>query len=1094
MAIGVDGTLLGSQFVADLDRCGAAAAVLDEGRRHLTHVRRWWAAVGRQLGPTASRRQLMGVGAVPLARALGFTPTPLADAPPETVVALWHDRDLAATLIVAGWRQDAAAAFRDAAHRAVALVAPWALVYSGDTLSIVETRMPSWPRGLDVEWPVALDNERIAAVACGLCAARTLVGRRGSSSWLTTLVAESDRRAATVRASLRGGVLEAVTALMNGLGPQGRHADLGREFDDALTVVHRVLFLLFAEARGLVPMWHPVYRHHYTIDALRRACEEPGRARGLWDTLEAIARLAHAGCRAGDLRVTPFNGALFAPRRRRPPLRRRRDEAVRRSVLALTTTPTPDGRRRIDYRDLGVEQLGAIYESLLDYEPAHADDGRAVDLQRGSLQRKATGSFYTPRAITEHLVRATLDPLVAGRSSAAILALRIVDPAMGSGACLVAACRHLATALEAALVAEGALPAGDITEADRAMLRRQVALRCLYGVDLNPTAVQLARLSLWLTTLAADRPLGFLDHHLAVGNSLVGASIADLARRPSSGRMRRGTAQPPLFDFDRCESALASALPVRRDLELTPDDTVAVVRQKERRLAALVNDTDGLGRWRAALDTWCGAWFARRGRIDATVVSDLVSTTLGDASDLPPHLARPLADEVLRAAAAARAFHWTIAFPEVFFDDGGARRADAGFDAVIGNPPWDVVRADSGDASARSDARGDVRRFVRFVRDSGIYRYQSIGHPNRYRLFVERALQLVRPGGRIGLVLPGALLSDHASGDIRRALLERTAVDAVIGFDNRQGIFPIHRSVTFVLLTSTAGGRTDRLPLRLGLADVAELGEANPRVVVVERALLERVSGSTLDVPRLVSPRDVATLERVTAMAPRLDDPDGWGATFGREFNATDDRPRFLPLSPGTFPIVEGRQIQPFRVDLTASTLGVAAHVALRRLGRAATGSRVACRDVAGATNRLTLIAALLPAHAVSTHTVVCLKTPLPRRAGLVLVALLNSFVANHLVRLRVGTHVTTALLESLRVPFVRPETAAFERLHDLAQALTCAPAPERAPEYVDLQATVARLYRLTRDEFEHVLGTFPLVDVAVRNATLSAFTKAGAP
>ncbi len=1094
MATGVDGTLLGSQFVADLDRCGAAAPALEEGRRRLVPVRRWWAAVARQLGPAASRRQVMDVGAVPLARALGFTPVPLADAPPDTAVALWHGHDLAAILIATGWRHDAMAAFRDAAHRAFALIAPWALVYSGDMLRIVETRTPSWPRSLDVDWPVALDDDRTAATACGLCAARTLVDRRGAPSWLATLVVQSDEQAAVVRASLCGGVREAVTALLNGPPARRGASDLGRELDDALTVVHRVLFLLFAEARGLVPMWHPIYRHHYTIDALRRACEGPGRARGLWETLDAIARLAHAGCRAGDLRVTAFNGALFAPRRQRPPLGHRRDEAVRRSVLALTTTSTPGGRRLIDYRDLGVEQLGAIYESLLDYEPARAGDGRAVDLQRGSVQRKATGSFYTPRTITEYLVRATLAPLVAGRSSAEILALRIVDPAMGSGACLVAACRHLATALEAALVAEGALPAGDVTDADRATLRRQVASRCLYGVDLNPTAAQLARLSLWLTTLAADRPLGFLDHHLAVGNSLVGASVADLARRTSSGRVRRTTTEPALFDLDAWGTILASTVPVRRELALMPDDTVAVVRQKERRLAALASDAGGLGRWRAALDAWCGAWFARGGRIDAAVVSDLVAATLGDGAGLPPHVARPLLDEVSRAAARQRAFHWTLAFPEVFFDDRGAGRADAGFDAVIGNPPWDVVRADSGDAPTRADARADVHRFVRFVRDSGIYRCQSAGHPNRYRLFVERALHLVRPGGRIGLVLPGAVLSDHASGEIRRVLLDRTAVDGIVGFDNRRGIFPIHRSVTFVLLTTTTDARTDRLPLRLGLADPAELDDTNRSFVTVERALLERISGPTLDVPRLVSARDVATLERVTATAPRLGDPAGWGLTFGREFNATDDRPLFRPLSTGWLPVVEGKQIQPFRIDVTASALGIAAEDATRRLGRAATRPRLAYRDVAGATNRLTLIAALLPPHTVSTHTVVCLKTPLSRRAELVLLALLNSFVVNYLVRLRVGTHVTTAIVESLRVPVVPPGTVAFERLHDLAQALIHAPAPEQTPEYIDLQAAAAHLYGLTRDEFAHVLGTFPLVDIEVRRAALTAFIKAGTP
>src|SRR5207253_10357500 len=180
--------------------------------------------------------------------------------------------------------------------------------------------------------------------------------------------------------------------------------------------VYRLIFLLFAEARALVPMWHPIYRESYSLDALRAAVERPHGARGLWDSLRAIARLAHAGCRAGDLRVTAFNGRRFAPGR--TPLAERRgldDEAARRAVLALSTRLAPDraGREPIAYRDLGVEQLGAVYETLLDYKPCLAprstagarSSRRGVVLARGSGVRKATGSFYTPQPIADYLVR-----------------------------------------------------------------------------------------------------------------------------------------------------------------------------------------------------------------------------------------------------------------------------------------------------------------------------------------------------------------------------------------------------------------------------------------------------------------------------------------------------------------------------------------------------------------------------------------------------------------------------------------------------------------------------------------------------------------
>ena len=226
------------------------------------------------------------------------------------------------------------------------------------------------------------------------------------------------------------------------------------------------MFLLFAEARALVPVWHPVYRDSYSLDALARGRRTARTARsGLWDALRAIARLAHAGCRAGDLQVTPFNGRLFAPAR--TPLAERRnldDEAARRAMLALSTRPSADraGRERIAYRDLGVEQLGAVYETLLDYKPARRRRaarrrrGRPrVELRAGSGSRKATGTFYTPQPIAEYVVRRTLGPLVRDAEPDRILQLRVVDPSMGSGAFLVAACRYLAAAYEAALVRTG---------------------------------------------------------------------------------------------------------------------------------------------------------------------------------------------------------------------------------------------------------------------------------------------------------------------------------------------------------------------------------------------------------------------------------------------------------------------------------------------------------------------------------------------------------------------------------------------------------------------------------------------------------------
>jgi hypothetical protein len=872
-----------------------------------------------------------------------------------------------------------------------------------------------------------------------------------------------------------------------------RRTDLEDGFEQALTIVYRMLFLLFAEARALVPLWHPVYRDGYSLEALRDAAERSNRAPGLWDALRAIARLAHAGCRAGDLRVTPFNGRLFSPAR--TPLADRRgldDEAARRAVMALSTRPASDraGRERIAYRDLGVEQLGAVYETLLDFEPRA--DRRTVTLESGSGIRKATGTFYTPQPIADYLVRRTLGLLVRDAAPERILQLRIVDPAMGSGAFLVAACRYLANAYEVALVRSGSCHGSDIGEAERVAIRRTVAERCLYGVDLNPMAVQLARLSLWLATLAADRPLSFLDHRLQAGDSLLGAWVGNLRQAPTVHRRRVAPQALPLFDDAAVGDALREVLPVRFSLESTPNDTVEHVRAKERAFAAITAPQTALSRWKRVANLWCAAWFAGRDA-PAAAFGSLSDAILSGRGALPPKAADAYLNAADAIATARRFFHWELEFPEVFFDGQGERLPAGGFDAVIGNPPWDMIRADTGGAEARARARLDTAPLLRFTRDAGIYTAQSDGHANRYQLFVERAIALAKPGGRFGLVLPSGLATDHGSAPLRRMLTSRCDVDAMVGIDNRRNVFPIHRSVRFLLVTATRDSSTRRIACRLGLDDPAELesvgdepADSSPWFSVrLTPALLERISGPGLAVPHLRDAIDLRIVERAAALFPPLADAAGWSARFGRELNASDDRGAIRAVRSG-LPVVEGKHLEPFRVALGSIDHRISATDA-RRLLRSDRHEhpRLAYRDVASATNRLTLIAAVLPAQCASTHTVFCLRTPLPSRAHHFLCGLFNSLVVNYLVRLRVTTHVTTATVEQLPIPTAEIAPAAYRDVGNLARLLA---KRHDATAFARLNATVAELYQLSAEEFAHILETFPLIPHEERALALAAF------
>jgi hypothetical protein len=253
--------------------------------------------------------------------------------------------------------------------------------------------------------------------------------------------------------------------------------------------------------------------------------------------------------------------------------------------------------------------------------------------------------------------------------------------------------------------------------------------------------------------------------------------------------------------------------------------------------------------------------------------------------------------------------------------------------------------------------------------------------------------------------------------------------------------------------------------------------------------VLARFSGEDdLGIPELASERDLAIVEAISASTPRLGS-DGWHAEFSRELNASDDRGLFVPISRGASrrPVIEGKQIEPFRTLLGDCRLQLRPGVQTgRRVGRR---PRLAYRDIASSTNRLTLIAAIVPAHAVTTHTLFCLRTPLPESDQRVLCALLNSYVANYLVRFRVNTHVTVSLVSRLPVPVVRQGDAFFDRLSALAGALIEGEGHvEDREEHAELQAIAARLYGLTAADFEHVLTTFPLVPERVRQAALAKF------
>lgn len=1119
MIPGLAGSLLSHDALLHTIPEALGAHLDDSGCAHAQRrVQQAQAKTAAEMGPACGARMVFDRVAAPLVAELGFGLTLCSNSTGGMLRAHLHaGGTAAAVLLVTPWGRDPSSLWREAVHLGIASGVRWCYCLTGPRLRVLDARRTYSRRFVEFDLATAVADPRGFAVLWGLlrAAAFALPGHDPGEPLLDRAVVLSEQHRAQVRASLQQGVHDALLQLVRAFASAGARrraqTDYGGLFDESLIVVYRVLFLLFAEARGLVPGWHPVYRESYTIESLRAPVERVQRPRGLWESLQAIARLAHRGCRAGSLRVPPFNGRLFspvhAPLADSLPLD---DGAVRLALLALTTRPGGSGRERIAYAELGVEQLGGVYERVLDFEPAApAGDVRRLTLVPAE-RRKSTGSYYTPRTLTEYVVRRTLAPLVQDAAPEAILSLRVLDPAMGSGAFLVAACRYLAAAYETSLVNAGILSAADVDERERAGFRRAVAQRCLFGVDLNPMAVQLGRLSLWLATLADDRPLTFLDHHLRAGNSLVGASLDDVARQPPSGSRRARPAPLPLFDSETIDGAMGATVTPRLSIACGAGDTIEQVRAKERLLASLVRGDAPLARLKTLADLWCAGWFRDEpGRRDFRfgTFAALADEIVGRVAVLPSHISVPLLAEARAIAERGRFFHWRLEFPEVFHAEDGRPLDAPGFDAVIGNPPWEMLRGDRGNASVRRASGAASSRLTTFARTSGTYAHQGDGHANLYHLFVERALSLTRAGGRLGLVLPSGFASDHGCAALRHHFFDHAAVDTLVSVENRDGLFPIHRGLRFLLVAATAGSATRTFPCRFGvrspevLDQLPDLG-ADDRAVPVPRELIVRLTGDELAVPEIRHAADLAIAARIAFAIPALGDAAGWQVSFGRELNATDDRPHFVeagpeptsaPRSPGRrqgrrLPVVEGKQVQPFVVDTSTSRFLIPERVAatLLRPERTYRRTRLAYRDVAASTNRLTLIAAVLPPGVVTTHTLFCLKDHLEDDAQHFLCGIFNSFVANYLVRLRVGTHVTVAIVERLPVPRPPADSVEFQRVAALSRALAEWPADREAA--MMLQAHAAQLYGLTAMEFQHVLDSFPLVDVEERRAAMKAF------
>jgi hypothetical protein len=826
--------------------------------------------------------------------------------------------------------------------------------------------------------------------------------------------------------------------------------------DAALLGLYRILFILYAEARDARLDEHRLYRESYSaeglVDEVRRdpIRDWPENRATLWERLRALFHIYDKGLPPITPweNIPPRGGDFFSaetPEGRLLDQARLPDRAVVRIVRDLATTAPRRGvgRERVSFRELDIENLGAVYEGLLEYEPriaretmlevrvqgrayalapdevvrlcrqkdlvlkgefaavagtsaaslhpdaAEEEDDAEADMEEDPVEapddaagesaaggeetgeepesedkgvergatarvlrrvepggfhfvpgpgRKGSGSFYTVRPLVQDLVRHALGPLIEGGTAADIERLRVLDPACGSAHFLVEAMRFLGQALHRAYSEEhgGKAPPGFESKAGRgwdadwpapdeearaansearAWCKRRIAERCLFGVDLNPTAVTLARVALWIESVAGDRPLTYFEHHVRCGNSLLGSWMARLEAPPipALGRGPRAPGErdphPGLFQREvrkaieaaaRARRTISAARPEDLRREGVDPETVAEQEFKEH-LRRQAEET--LAAARLLFDLRSAAPFVPGIWAEWTTLCSLV----GDPERLRAHAGeRPWWDTFRAVRDRERFFHWEIEFPEVFLDP-----ARPGFDAVLGNPPWDKVKPDKKEFYGRHDIlirafvggdldrriaelhaahpglaeefrayTGRIKTLAACLKKGGDYRFQDWeidgrstgGDPDVFKFFVERAWRVAAVGGRVGFVVPSAIYNNEGCTGLRHLLLHEAAVERFYAFENRKKIFPIHSSYKFVSLVF----RKER-PERDGFEaafmrhDLGELSATArhrepgrdkvvagpaPWVVTVRRSELERLSPGTLAFLEYRSPRD----------------------------------------------------------------------------------------------------------------------------------------------------------------------------------------------------------------------------------------------
>jgi hypothetical protein len=749
-----------------------------------------------------------------------------------------------------------------------------------------------------------------------------------------------------------------------------------------LRLVYRFLFLFVTESRGLLldpaapRRARDLYTDHYSATRLQTLAgtTRGNRHRDLYESLKLVMT-ALGGTGSPPLGLLGLGGYLWSDAAigllHSSALS---NAALLSAVRSLSYIVDKEGRRPVDYKNLGSEELGGVYEQLLELHPEInptaplAADRFTLGISAGN-ERKTSGSHYTPDSLVQVCLDTALEPLLAERlagkkgpeAERAILALKICDTAVGSGHFLIGAAHRIAKRLAAVRTGD----AEPSPEAYRTALRDCIR-NCLYGVDLNPMAAELCRVALWLESMEPGKPLSFLDHHIKIGNSLLGATPALLAkgipddafdpiegddkklctRFKKANKKEREDAKNKQTSLFAAPIKLGNLTSVYAALSALPDDSLEQVAAKARRYETLVASADYKS-GRLLADAWCAAFvWKKTPEFDFPITEEVFR-----AIETNPHSLAPwMLDEIQRLAKQYKFFHWHLEFPDVFNAAADSEATNeqmgwtGGFDCILGNPVWDTVQMDEQEYFASRDpqiahapttaarksllltlaqrnpqlaeewrvAYRESEGVRALVRQSRRYPLCSAGKIYTFAVFAELNRHVLRSNGRAAMIVPAGIATDDTTKLYFDQLVSTKSLSVLYHFENEDKLFPgVHHSFRYVVLGI---GRSTAADLVFFCRHTTDLSERSRhfRLTPEDFRLLNPNTGTC---PTFRSDIDAEINKRAyrrtgVFVDESRDDPNPWQASFTRMFNSAADSVKFRQTKDllATGHVVRGRR------------------------------------------------------------------------------------------------------------------------------------------------------------------------------------------